>query len=151
VNANVEMRQLLEKLPLEEQMDRVLDDLEERVERHPLTQRLQRLYSQIPYVPAQDVPTPLGRIRTPELKAPEPVPPKVDERRRAAVKAAVAIDISSVVAAVPVVGDAVADVVEDIYAVRLKETLTPRELTDYMKFDKVGPSTVAVLRAFMKR
>ena len=100
------------------------------------------------------LPTPFGRVELPGIREilPEfpPKPPEMDERRSKAMQHAVAIDISSIIGWIPVVGDVVADIVEDLHGAELRKTLTKEEMELYTKYDKVSPSTIALARAFIK-
>lgn len=145
------LRRLPTELPLESTIDRALDELERRVAALPTTRILENLHSKLPVIPEVEVGTPLGMIKTPEISLPVPALPKIDDRRRTAVKAAIATDLSAVIGMIPVVGDVVADVVEDIYGARIRKVLTKEEMDTYMKYDKLGPSTYAMLRAFIRR
>ena len=142
------LERFLSKLPLEDQVDAALNSLAERVAGSPLVKRLEDIHGRLPVIPERSLPTPFGTVRTPEIKPPEPVPPKIDGRRREAMKAAIAIDLSFIVAVVPVVGDAASDVVGDIYTEKLKRVLTAEEFDLYIKYDRVGPSSIALARTF---
>lgn len=96
-----------------------------------------------------NLPTPLGSVTTPEIGLPEISVLALDTRKREALKATLAIDFSGAIALFPGVGDAIADVIEDTYGAKLRGILTDREMGDYTKFDKLGPSTVALARVFM--
>lgn len=93
--------------------------------------------------------TPLGSVTTPEIGLPEISVLTLDTRKREAIKATLAIDFSGAIALFPGIGDVIADVIEDTYGAKLRELLTDSERASYAKFDKLGPSTVAVARAFM--
>jgi len=103
----------------------------------------------LPSVAEFSLPTPLGRVTTPEIGLPEISVLALDTRKREAIKATLAIDFSSAIALFPGVGDAIADVIEDTYGAKLRELLTDSERRNYAKFDKLGPSTVAIARVFM--
>jgi len=98
--------------------------------------------------------TPFGTLHLPEVKdlIPEfpPKIPKMDDRRADAMRHAMAIDLSSIVGWVPVVGDVISDIVEDLHFSELRKILTKPELDEYIKQDKVAPSTVAMIRTFIK-
>lgn len=74
----------------------------------------------------------------------------MDDRRKHATKAAVAQDLAFVVGFVPVLGDAIADVVEDAYFRNIQETLTPAEFETYKQLDIYNPSVIAMLRTLTK-
>jgi len=141
--------QFPKKLPLEDKLDRLLDSVGARISRHPIIRKAEEVYSRIPYIPERRMGTPFGEIKTPEVSLPRLIPPKMDDRRRDGLKATMAIDASSLIATVPVIGEAIADVVEDTYGAKVRETLTREEMDLYVKYDKLGPSTLAALRAFV--
>lgn len=132
----------------------LVDSLTERVntfiEQSPIARRYETLRHQAPYLPERDMDTPFGYIRTPELSLPELGKVTLSPEHREAFKAAVAIDISFVIGVIPVVGDILADVVEDTYGSKLRNSLTTSEMGWYTKYDKAGPSTLAVVRALMR-
>ena len=103
----------------------------------------------LPSLAEFNLPTPLGTVRAPEIGLPELSVLTLDPRKREALKATIAIDLSGIIALIPGVGDAVADVIEDTYGARLRQSLSDGERADYAKFDKLGPATVALARVFM--
>jgi len=93
------------------------------------------------------VPTPFGVVEVP-LEPPIPLPPQIDERRARALLHVLGKDLSAVFAAIPVVGDIIADVLQDLHGAEVRKLLTEEELRYYVRYDKVGPSLVAILRAY---
>jgi hypothetical protein len=65
-------------------------------------------------------------------------------------KHAIAIDLSLLPGLIPVVGDVLADVIEDLHAVELKKILTSKEYDEFLKQDKISPATIAMARALTK-
>ena len=63
---------------------------------------------------------------------------------------AIAIDGSMVPGLIPIVGDLVADVVEDLHFAELREILTTAQYSEFIKQDKIAPATVAIMRALTK-
>lgn len=98
-----------------------------------------------------EIPTPFGKVFLHPPSLPELEPPEMNEKRSDAMKHAIASDVGSIIGYIPVVGDIVADVVEDLHATQLRSLLTKDEMDEYMKQDKVAPSTIALLRAFMRK
>mgnify|MGYP001571228124 FL=1 len=141
---------LPDHLPFEDQIDSALDQAAVRLQQSPFSRLIHRIEENLPSVEATQVPTPLGTVRTPHLEFPSFQPPQMDDRRKKATKAAVAQDLAFIVGFIPVVGDAVADVVEDIYFQNIAETLTPEEFETFKRFDTYNPSTAAMLRTFGK-
>ena len=139
------------KLPGEAQVDAALTRLAQRIEHNPLTARLEELRSRLPEIEAVEFPTPLGTIRSPHFALPEATPPRIDERRRGIVKAALGMDLAQVVGLVPVVGDVIADAVEDTYYPLVSNPMTEEERRTFQNYDKVSPLTsIAVLATFAK-
>jgi len=95
-----------------------------------------------------EIPTPFGLINVPFPKIPSLESPKMDERRSKALGHAVGEDLSMIIALVPLVGDIVADVLEDLHASEIKKVLSPSEFDTYMENNKVAPSAIAMLRTF---
>jgi len=94
-----------------------------------------------------EIPTPFGRVRLPEVVLPAPLEPlefEIDERRRRALLHAVGSDIGG---KIPIVGD----VIEDLHGAEVKRLLTPEEYGEYLEEDKYAPSTIALLKVFLKR
>ena len=96
------------------------------------------------------IPTPFGIVRVPIPAPPVLAPPEIDERRGTALMHAIAVDLSGFVGLIPVVGDILADVVEDLHGAELRRILTPEEYDRYLIEDKVAPSGLAIVRTFMK-
>jgi len=94
--------------------------------------------------------TPFGRVEVPQPELPPTEPPKMTKRRHKAMKHATATTLGQILGLIPVVGDAMADVVEDLHGKELRDTLTERELTEYQKQDKVSPSVIGLARTFMR-
>ena len=101
-------------------------------------------------LPETTIPTPFGKVHLPEYKVGLPKPPPFDEKSRNAMKHAIAIDASMVPGLIPVVGDVVADVVEDLHFAELRKILSPDEFDEFIKQDKVAPATIAMMRALTK-
>lgn len=138
------------KFPLEDQVDNVIDAIGERVKHSAPIVMIESIQERLPVIPEQELNTPFGRINLPELSVPKLLPEVMNSRRKEALKTAIAIDLSSVVGMIPVVGDVASDVIEDTYGAKLRQTLTEEEMALYSKYDKLGPSTLGLIRAFAK-
>lgn len=103
-----------------------------------------------PTLPSTTIPTPFGSVHLPEHKIGLPKLPSFDEKSRAAMKHAIAIDASMVPGIIPYVGDVVADVVEDLHTAELRKILSPEQYDEFVKQDKIAPATIAVMRALTK-
>lgn len=103
-----------------------------------------------PTFPRTQIPTPFGSVSLPEHEIGPPRLPPFDEKSRDAMKHAVAIDASMVPGMIPLVGDVVADVVEDLHTAELRKILTPKQYDEFIKQDKVAPATIAMARALTK-
>ena len=124
--------------------------LHNRVVQSNLARRFNDLREGLPRLPERTLDTPFGRIKTPDYGLPELAPIELDARRLEAYKATLAMDLSAIVAIVPVVGDYIADVIEDTYGEKLSETLSQDELLRFRKHDKAGLSTLALTRTFSR-
>lgn len=137
------------RFPFEERVDGVIDGIGERIKHSRPVQAIESLQERLPVIPEQEMNTPFGTVKVPEISAPRILPAEVlDSRKKEALKTAVAIDLSSAVGMVPVVGDVASDIVEDTYGARLRQLLTTEEMNYYTKYDKLGPSTLGILRTF---
>ncbi|MBA7594910.1 hypothetical protein ES703_01866 [subsurface metagenome] len=103
-----------------------------------------------PTLPSTTIPTPFGSVHLPEYKVRLPKPPPFDEKSRSAMLHAIAIDGSMVPGLIPVVGDVVADVVEDLHFAELRNILTMEQYDEFIKQDKIAPATLAMMRALTK-
>ena len=142
----------LTKLPFEDDIDRVMNRISETIRRDPLVRKLDELQEKLPKLPEITLPTPLGTVKvTKEINPwPKLTPPVIDSRRKEAIKASVAVDLASLLGLIPVVGDYLSEEMSDIYMHRLRETLTPREMELFQKYDKLNPlDTMACVRALV--
>lgn len=103
-----------------------------------------------PKFPRMRIPTPFGDVHLPEHKVSLPKLPRFDEKSRSAMKHAIAIDVSMVPGMLPVVGDIVADVVEDLHGAELRKVLSSKEYDEFLKQDKIAPATIAMARTLTK-
>jgi len=103
----------------------------------------------IEFLPEVEIPSPFGTVRLPKYGLPPLKPPKIDERRRKALGHAAGITAAQVVGLIPWVGDAAADVIEDLHGKEIKRILTTEEYERYLIEDKVAPSLVAMVRTFI--
>jgi len=99
----------------------------------------------------REVPTPFGKVNLPAMEVPRRGLPHVDERRRRAVRHAVATDLTGVLGLIPWVGGLVGGQLGDLHFAEMKKILTSRELDNYIKADKQIPSNgLALLYSFVK-
>lgn len=103
-----------------------------------------------PTLPEMTIPTPFGRVSLPEHKIEWPRLPAIEEKSTRAMKHAIGIDLSMIPGLLPVVGDVVADVVEDLHAAELRKILSPKQYDEFLKQDKIGPATIAMARTLTK-
>jgi len=103
-----------------------------------------------PRLPKARIPTPFGDVHLPEHKIGLPKPPSFDEKSRAAMKHAIAMDLSMVPGLIPYVGDIISETVSDLHVAELRKILTPSEYNRFVKYDKVNPNVVALMRALGK-
>ena len=103
-----------------------------------------------PRFPRMKVPTPFGSVYLPEHKIGFPKLPPIDEKSRSAMLHAIAIDGAMVPGLIPIAGDLVADVVEDLHFAELRKILTPQQYNEFVKQDKISPAIIAMARALTK-
>lgn len=119
------------------------------MERGPVGRLNQRL-KMLPSIEGTTWPTPLGTIEIPTLEPPDLRLPKLDDRKKEALKAAVAQDLAAIVGVIPVVGDIFADVMEDIYFQKVHGLLRGDEFESFKRFDATSPAALAMIRTFLK-
>ena len=141
-------------LPFENQTDRLLSKLASTLEGTRFTKIMRALEARAPAIESIDFPTPFGKVRTPGLTLPVPVPPAMDQRRKEILKAALADDLAGLVEKIPFVGafaSPLADAAEDTFMAKLQDLLTPEEWSIFKEQDKVLPLTsAAALVTFTK-
>lgn len=103
-----------------------------------------------PTLPETTIPTPFGSVYLPEHKVGLPKPPPFDEKSRSAMKHAIAMDASMVPGLIPFVGDIISETVSDLHTAELRKILTPSEYDRFVKYDKVNPNVIALMRALGK-
>ncbi len=143
-----------EKLPGEDFISHGVDRVLALVEKDPLLKAVNYLVDKIPIVSEKTYRTPLGNFKTPEFYIPKISPAHMDERKREAFKAAVLVDVSSLVAKIPWLGTfagPAADAVEDTAYAKIHDTLTPEEDKFFKSYDKVDPlSTISMIRTMVR-
>lgn len=140
------------KLPFEDRVTGELDRIAQRIQGSRLSQRLMELHARFPKIPEKQVASPLGSVKLPEVSLPAPTVPRLDPKKMEAMKAAVGVDLAILPGLIPVLGDYLADVVEDTFGAKLRESLSPQEYAEYQKQDKIMPfSTIALARTFVRR
>jgi len=119
-----------------------------------VARRLTEIREKVPTLAAWDFPTPIGTMRLPALELPEVPSPRVDQRRKELIKAAIGDDVSGLVEKIPFVGvflGPVADFLEDLAGAKIDTLLTPSEREVFRNWDKSSPSTtLAALATFKK-
>jgi len=103
-----------------------------------------------PVLPEIRIPSPFGGISLPEYELTFPRLPGFNEKNRRAMLHAIGSDVSNLIGWIPVVGDVLADVIEDMHGAEIQKILTPEENREYSKQDKVAPSTIAMARTLTK-
>ena len=103
-----------------------------------------------PTLPETTIPTPFGKVSLPEYKVKLPKPPPFNKKSRSAMLHAIAIDGAMVPGLIPVAGDIISDIVEDLHAAELRKILSSSEYDEFLKQDKVAPATIAMVRTLTK-
>lgn len=99
----------------------------------------------------KSIPTPFGSIQAPEVRTPTFRRPEINNRRREALKHAVAIDGTDIIAEIPYVGSNLADSLRRMHTEQLSKHLTKEESDKFFyKFDKVLPDAPALFASFVE-
>ena len=102
-------------------------------------------------LPSKELPTPFGSVELPSMETPIWGLPRVDERRRAAIKHAIATDFTGVFGLIPYVGPLIGGQIADLHFARMRKILTPDEMNRYVEADKRIPSNgLALLYSFVR-
>ena len=102
-------------------------------------------------LPSRELPTPFGSVNLPSMETPIRALPQVDPRRRAAVRHAVATDLTGILGLIPYVGPLIGGQIADLHFAEMKKILTSRELDRFIEADKKIPSNgLALLYSFVR-
>ena len=129
-------------------IDKTTEGVNNFIRKTPVADRYERWRMTTPTMPEREVNTPFGKVVAPEISLPALKAIELQPKRREALKAGIAIDASSIIGIIPVVGDIIADGVEDTFGAKLRDSLTTEEMDLYTKFDKAGPSALAIIRTY---
>lgn len=100
---------------------------------------------------SRELPTPFGPVYLPSMGLPRTGLPKVDDRRKRAVKHAVATDLTGVLGLIPYVGPMVGGQIADLHFAEMRKILTKSEMDKYIEADKKVPSNgLALLYSFVR-
>ena len=144
---------ILSKLPFEAQLDRALDSIGKTIRENPVVKKVDEIQDRLPKIREVSIPTPLGKVKLVGGIDPWPrlTPPKMDARRKEAIKASIGVDLASLFGIIPGWGDYIEEELSDIYMHKLRNTLTPKELDLFQKYDKLNPiDTIACIRALVQ-
>ena len=102
-------------------------------------------------LPSKELPTPFGSVELPSIETPILGLPRVDTRRRLAVRHAVATDLTGVLGLIPYVGTLIGGQVADLHFAEMRKILTREEMDRYVEADKRIPSNgLALLYSFVR-
>jgi len=102
-------------------------------------------------LPSRKVPTPFGDINLPSMESPVRGLPRVDTRRRAALRHATATDLAGILGLIPYIGSLVGGQIADLHFAEMRKILTPEEMNRYVEADKKIPSNGgALLYSFVR-
>jgi len=100
----------------------------------------------IGFLSSRNLPTPFGKIELPSFEIPRRGPPQMDERRKKAVKHAMACDLTMLVGlAIPYVGGFIGGQISDLHGAEMRKILTAQEMDKYVEADKRFPTTTLPL------
>ena len=102
-------------------------------------------------LPPRPLPTPFGRINLPSMETPVLRLPEMDDRRREAVKHAVAGDLTGIFGLIPWIGSLVGGQIADLHFAEMRRILTKNEMDKFIESDKKIPSNgLALLYSFVR-
>jgi len=103
------------------------------------------------FLQVREVPTPFGRVNLPAMEVPKRALPQVDERRKRALRHAIATDLTGILGLIPYVGSLVGGQIADLHYAEMRGILTPEELNRFIEADKKIPSNgLALLYSFVR-
>lgn len=99
---------------------------------------------------AKPIPTPFGTVHVPDIDTPPLRLPSAPTREGlAAIKHGIGSDLALVVGLVPIVGDVVADILEDLHEAEIHRILSKEHYERYKEYNKTLPSSIALARIYM--
>lgn len=99
----------------------------------------------------RELPTPFGKVNLPAMEVPKRALPHVDERRKKAVRHAVACDLTGILGLIPYVGSLIGGQIADLHFAEMRKILTKEEMDKYVEADKRIPSNgLALLYSFVR-
>jgi len=102
-------------------------------------------------LPSKEIPTPFGSVELPSMETPILGLPRVDTRRRSAIKHAVATDLTGVFGLIPYVGSLIGGQIADLHFAEMRRILTKQEMDEFIETDKKIPSNgLALLYSFVR-
>jgi hypothetical protein len=103
----------------------------------------------MPSIKGRKFPTPFGSVNLPTLETPPlSLPRKPDARLSQAIRHGLGEDLAQIIALIPLVGDIVADAIEDLHHSEIKDILTPEEYKRFSEYNKWMPTSIAMIRTF---
>lgn len=103
------------------------------------------------FLPSVKLPTPFGgEISLPALGGPPvsfPQPP--NGRNSKVIAHGLGQDLAQLVDYIPWVGTVIADILDDMHQAEIVKLLSPEEFQQFVKYNKVMPSSVALARAVL--
>lgn len=96
---------------------------------------------------SREIPTPFGKVSTPEIELPPLKLPSLEDRHRKALAHAVAVDGADLVGLIPWVGSTLADSLRRMHTAEIRKLLTPEEYDKYAKWDRTYPDVIALIRS----
>lgn len=97
-----------------------------------------------------ELPTPFGKVSTPEVELPPLRKPELEKRHVQALGHAVGVDAANILSIIPWVGSIVSDSIQAMHTREIRKLLTPAEYEEYTKWDKTYPDALAILRSRIK-
>ena len=95
----------------------------------------------------KEIPTPFGRTEFGGIEIPPLKMPTLEERHKRAFLHTLGIEGTRLIGLIPWVGGIIADNLVAAHTAEIKKLLTDSEFNEYLKWDKVYPDSLALLRS----
>jgi hypothetical protein len=95
----------------------------------------------------REIPTPFGRAEFGGIEIPPLKMPTLEERHKKAFMHTLGIEGTRLIALIPWIGGVLADNIVAMHSKEIKKLLTSEEFDNYMKWDRVYPDAIALLRS----
>lgn len=100
---------------------------------------------------APEISTPFGKIKIADVEIPSLEIPKLDERRKEAIKQTIGADAASIFNLIPYLGGFISEQISDLHMAEVKKLLTSDEFNQYIEEEKRYPTNIIPLIASLAK